>query len=66
VQRWLCSLDAQTRHETAAKSRYATSGDWLLKDPTFTRWFDFHYGDEPLLWLSGIPGAGKYDLLCHG
>jgi hypothetical protein len=66
VQRWLCPLDVQTRHETAAKSRYATSGDWLLKDPTFLKWFDFDYGDEPLLWLSGIPGAGKDHFMYHG
>ena len=59
VQQWLCPLDAQARHEDATEKRYGNSGDWLLKNATFEKWFDFNYGNEPLLWLSGIPGAGK-------
>ncbi|KAF1840937.1 uncharacterized protein K460DRAFT_410330 [Cucurbitaria berberidis CBS 394.84] len=59
VQQWLCPINAQTRHEDATKNRYGDSGDWLLKDPRFKKWYDFDYCHEPLLWLSGIPGAGK-------
>ncbi|KAF2642210.1 hypothetical protein P280DRAFT_449775 [Massarina eburnea CBS 473.64] len=59
IQQWLCPLDVQSRHEDASESRYGNSGDWLLKDPRFVKWFDFDYCAEPLLWLSGIPGAGK-------
>jgi len=59
IQQWLCALDVQHRHEDASTSRYGNSGEWLLKDSRFVKWFDFDYCAEPLLWLSGIPGAGK-------
>jgi hypothetical protein len=59
VQQWLCPLDARTRHEIAARKRHGNSGDWIFKHATFESWYDFNYGNEPLLWLSGIPGAGK-------
>ncbi|PYI36155.1 NACHT domain protein [Aspergillus indologenus CBS 114.80] len=35
------------------------SGAWLLRDKAFTRWLDFSAGTPPVLWLQGIPGAGK-------
>ncbi|PYH80228.1 hypothetical protein BO82DRAFT_393179 [Aspergillus uvarum CBS 121591] len=35
------------------------SGAWLLRDKAFTRWLDFSAGTSPVLWLQGIPGAGK-------
>ncbi|KAF3009103.1 hypothetical protein E8E14_009642 [Neopestalotiopsis sp. 37M] len=35
------------------------SGDWLLKDDTFTTWMDPGEKSSRLLWLQGIPGAGK-------
>ncbi|PYI24427.1 hypothetical protein BO99DRAFT_92751 [Aspergillus violaceofuscus CBS 115571] len=35
------------------------SGAWLLRDNAFTRWLDFSAGTPPVLWLQGIPGAGK-------
>ncbi|KAF7538368.1 hypothetical protein G7054_g3005 [Neopestalotiopsis clavispora] len=35
------------------------SGDWLLKDDIFTAWMDPDEKSSRLLWLQGIPGAGK-------
>ncbi|RAH68765.1 NACHT domain protein [Aspergillus aculeatinus CBS 121060] len=35
------------------------SGAWLLRDKAFTSWLDFSAGTPPILWLQGIPGAGK-------
>lgn len=60
VHQWLCSTNAQARHEDASRSRHGLSGQWLLKDPRFTKWFSFDFCSEPLLWLSGIPGAGTF------
>lgn len=60
IRQWLCALDVQGRHEDISRSRYGKSGEWLLKDPRFVKWFDFDFCAEPLLWLSGIPGAGEH------
>ncbi|RAK81216.1 NACHT domain protein [Aspergillus fijiensis CBS 313.89] len=35
------------------------SGAWLLRDRAFTRWLNFSAGTPSVLWLQGIPGAGK-------
>ncbi|KAI0577634.1 zf-H2C2-2 domain-containing protein [Pyrenophora tritici-repentis] len=59
VQQWLCRLDVQARHEDAIKNRHANSGDWLLQNSIFRKWYDFQSCWEPLLRLSGMPGAGK-------
>ncbi|KAH8722373.1 hypothetical protein GQ44DRAFT_687152 [Phaeosphaeriaceae sp. PMI808] len=59
VQHWLGTVDAQSRHEDATKARYATSGNWLIQEPQFKQWFDFNTCQQPLLWLSGIPGAAS-------
>ncbi|KAF2800244.1 hypothetical protein K505DRAFT_229183, partial [Melanomma pulvis-pyrius CBS 109.77] len=59
IQQWLCAHDIEARQEDAAKSRYNGTGNWLIQDSRFTKWFNFDYCAESLLWLSGIPGAGK-------
>ncbi|XPS93405.1 hypothetical protein M3J09_002762 [Ascochyta lentis] len=59
VQQWLGSSPAQARHESATKLRHGTSGQWLFQDIRFQKWFDFEYCTDPVLWLNGIPGAGK-------
>ncbi|ETS84159.1 hypothetical protein PFICI_02184 [Pestalotiopsis fici W106-1] len=38
------------------------SGDWLLRDSTFATWLDPADKTSRLLWLQGIPGAGKTSL----
>ncbi|KAK3987161.1 hypothetical protein QBC44DRAFT_271432 [Cladorrhinum sp. PSN332] len=35
------------------------TGGWLLSDPSFTKWLDSASSTENVLWLQGIPGAGK-------
>ncbi|KAH8691089.1 hypothetical protein GQ44DRAFT_636325, partial [Phaeosphaeriaceae sp. PMI808] len=35
------------------------TGDWLLGNERFSSWFNPYPRTAPLLWLSGIPGAGK-------
>ncbi|CAI6332799.1 unnamed protein product [Periconia digitata] len=59
VQQWLGSTAAQTRHDSHIMARHPCTGDWLFRDPRFQKWFDFDYCIDPILWLNGIPGAGK-------
>jgi hypothetical protein len=34
------------------------TGNWLIKDATFTKWLDISESSKKVLWLQGIPGAG--------
>jgi hypothetical protein len=38
-------------------------GLWLLKDGKMAAWLDSKDLDADVLWLKGIPGAGKIDLI---
>ncbi|RGP72615.1 nacht domain [Fusarium longipes] len=35
------------------------TGKWLFGDPSFQSWLDGKEKGKPILWLRGIPGAGK-------
>ncbi|ETS78813.1 hypothetical protein PFICI_08666 [Pestalotiopsis fici W106-1] len=61
VLRWLASANCEAIYESlvSARSSNPKSGDWLLKDHRFQKWFDPLYCSTPLLWLNGLPGAGK-------
>ncbi|QDS77800.1 hypothetical protein FKW77_005655 [Venturia effusa] len=55
----LGDVNPYARQQEAAKRRYTDTGKWLLADDTFKRWFDLDHCIEPLIWLNGMPGAGK-------
>lgn len=38
---------------------FGGSTAWLIGDPAFREWLDVSQGTTGLLWLRGIPGAGK-------
>lgn len=62
VYDWLRPAGVENDHYEFMKTRAAfpDTGRWLLDHPTFQEWFDPHYPMvPPLLWLNGIPGAGK-------
>jgi hypothetical protein len=63
VLQWLSPASSETIQEGCEKARseYSGTGQWLLKEDKFSKWFDPDFCSNPLLWLSGIPGAGK----CH-
>ncbi|KAK6860606.1 hypothetical protein PG995_004242 [Apiospora arundinis] len=43
-----------------ARADYPGTGEWLLENPLFREWFDPRHPSIPsLLWINGIPGAGK-------
>jgi hypothetical protein len=50
----LDQLDAKAEREA-----YPESGRWLLSRQQVKSWLDFRSTGKPLLWIRGIPGAGK-------
>jgi hypothetical protein len=65
VQGWLSAYNSKIQHQlcTKAKEECPGSGQWRLTDVRFQKWSDLVYCSTPLLWLNGIPGAGK-TILC--
>jgi len=43
--------------------RCQNTGGWLFKDGTFTKWLNSSQEENQILWLKGIPGAGKHESL---
>ena len=60
VIQWLSAFNPECEQDSHRQVRSIcdSPGQWLLEDPAFQRWFDPQQCAEPLLWLSGIPGAG--------
>jgi hypothetical protein len=65
VLQWLSPASSETIQEGCEKARseYPGTGQWLLKEDKFNKWFDPNFCSNPLLWLGGIPGAGKLQCL---
>ncbi|KAG8533005.1 uncharacterized protein KY384_001787 [Bacidia gigantensis] len=59
VEQWLGPIDIGVRHENAAKERFQDTGRWLLQNHRFQSWKSHDQCIDPLLWLHGMPGAGK-------
>ncbi|VUC22967.1 unnamed protein product [Clonostachys rosea] len=62
VHEWLKASDVEVDHHNLCQLReqYPDSGRWLLQNTTFSQWFDQRFPPiPPLLWINGIPGAGK-------
>lgn len=60
VQEWLspANCEIQQNHHRTKRSFCADAGRWLLEHVQFQKWFSPDKCATPLLWLSGIPGAG--------
>lgn len=56
---WLSSAPCAVDQETHARTRSSGTGRWLLQNQKFLAWFDQNAPLYHLLWLTGIPGAGK-------
>lgn len=41
------------------RADHPETGQWLLRKLALRSWMDFRTRCSPLLWLNGIPGAGK-------
>ncbi|KAI0155131.1 hypothetical protein GGR57DRAFT_464218 [Xylariaceae sp. FL1272] len=60
VMQWLGSYDCRIQHEKHQKIRSVckSPGVWLVNDPQLRTWLAPE-SEAPLLWLNGVPGAGK-------
>ncbi|KAF1956409.1 hypothetical protein CC80DRAFT_446319 [Byssothecium circinans] len=61
VNQWLSAAkyEADQEQYSMARHAYPGTGQWLLKTNRFHSWFDPDFCSNELLWLTGIPGAGK-------
>jgi len=60
VTQWLSPFNSEIEQDRHRRTRLVCKdpGRWLLNDPKLQKWFNDSYCSTPLLWLSGIPGAG--------
>ncbi|KAG8818105.1 hypothetical protein FRC17_010972 [Serendipita sp. 399] len=56
ILQWLKGTDPRTDHNAARKMHEPGTGEWLLDSEQFKTWMG---EDRKILWLNGIPGAGK-------
>jgi len=67
VRQWLSAANCEADQETFANMRkkYPGTGHWLFTHNKFSSWYDPMYCLTHMLWLSGIPGAGRSNSM-HG
>jgi hypothetical protein len=60
TRQWLSAGNYEADQETYSNVRkgYPGTGQWLMEFDKFKAWFNPSSCITPLLWLSGIPGAG--------
>jgi hypothetical protein len=51
-----CQIDQDSARETASGSQ---TRQWILRHKKLKDWMNYQSTEDPLLWLNGIPGAGK-------
>ncbi|KAK3321504.1 hypothetical protein B0T19DRAFT_374928 [Cercophora scortea] len=61
VMQWLSPFNCVNEHERHRSKRSVCKdpGRWLLNNDKFKDWVSSDRSANPMLWLSGIPGAGK-------
>lgn len=59
---WLRATNPETDQHRFSKIRVddPDAGRWLFDNRFFNEWFDPLYPTIPLLWLTGLPGAGNF------
>jgi hypothetical protein len=66
VLEWFSAAQSTVQdHQTFRdiRSKYAGSGDWILKDEKVQNWMGLDIPVTSVLWLNGIPGAGMLNFL---
>ncbi|KAI1091079.1 putative zinc finger protein [Rostrohypoxylon terebratum] len=62
VYNWLKASNMETYQDDFSniRKKYPGTGRWLLENNSFKEWFDPRFPTiPPLLWINGMPGAGK-------
>ncbi|CAJ0545119.1 Ff.00g085920.m01.CDS01 [Fusarium sp. VM40] len=60
ILQWVSDIPYESDHYTASKGRVSGTGEWLLRHNAYLAWRESD--KSTLLWLNGIPGAGKTKL----
>ncbi|KAG4264834.1 hypothetical protein FPRO03_00118 [Fusarium proliferatum] len=60
ILQWVSDIPHESDHYVARKERVDGTGDWLISHEVYTTWRESK--QSALLWLNGIPGAGKTKL----
>ncbi|MCJ1397809.1 hypothetical protein MMC11_001005 [Xylographa trunciseda] len=61
ILNYLSDIPYEANHNAACEGRTKGTGGWLLRHKQFTRWRTS--SSSNILWLYGIPGAGKTKLI---
>ncbi|KAF6230805.1 hypothetical protein HO173_010921 [Letharia columbiana] len=61
ILRWLSSQPYLEHHQQIKKQALPGSGQWLLQDPQYIKWYE--QSASSLLWLHGKQGSGKSTLV---
>ena len=60
VREWFSAARSTVEdHDTFCRSRAAGTGEWILTEEKVQNWMELDVPESSILWLSGIPGAGK-------
>ncbi|KAE8448004.1 hypothetical protein EG329_009927 [Mollisiaceae sp. DMI_Dod_QoI] len=61
VRTWLSARNVQLDHEvhTGVRKLYPSTGLWVLQKTAISAWHDNQHTAGSLVWIHGIPGAGK-------
>ena len=65
VKEWLAvGSQPQIKHEEhrGTRKEYSSTAQWVLRHGAIKHWRDSDVPKSPMLWMHGIPGAGK--ILC--
>jgi len=65
VRAWLAAEDMRSEQEyhSTVRQEFPGTGRWIIKKRLVNEWLDLETKCEPLLWLTGIPGAGTSGFL---
>lgn len=58
LRTWLQGADFEDDHDTLRRAQIPGTGRWLFDNAQFKKWFD-PISSYSLLWMNGLPGAGK-------
>ncbi|OAL38779.1 hypothetical protein AYO20_01985 [Fonsecaea nubica] len=61
VHGWLSPPEHRERHEQLCelRSEYPQTAQWIFEEPCWKNWLNNEEQSGRILWVSGIPGAGK-------
>lgn len=61
IRDWIPARNVKLDHEAYVGTRalYPNTGLWILEKTAIAAWHDKQHSSGSLVWINGIPGAGK-------